>query len=205
MNNAPSKDHLSKETINYYDQHAGSYAADTHHLDLNYLYQPFIELLPPGAAILDVGCGSGRDSAFFKQAGYQVTALDGSIRMVNEAAVHLGKSVFHLRFDQINFENTFDGIWANASLLHVPRKQMPDILNRLSKALIHSGILYMSFKYGSEEQFRNGRIFTDYEETLFHTMVAACPDLVIKKLWKTRDARPQRDNEFWLNTLCQKY
>lgn len=105
----------------YYDQHADRYIEDTDSIDLSPLYKRFLAHLPAHARILDAGCGSGRDSMAFNRLGHDVVATDASPAMVRHASRALGQEVLHLRHEDIRFEEAFDGIWSNASLLHSRR------------------------------------------------------------------------------------
>jgi SAM-dependent methyltransferase len=111
----------------------------------------FLKRLPQGAAILDLGCGAGRDSAFFIEKGSVPFPVDGSPAMAALAARRLGRLVPVMEFSDIAFDAAFDGIWAQASLQHVPRPALPGILGRLHRALLPGGILYASFRAGAGE------------------------------------------------------
>ena len=95
----------------------------------------FLKLLPKNGKILDAGCGSGRDSLFFKQQGYDVVSFDISKELVDLASRLIGQKVLHMSFGDLDFENEFHGIWASASLLHIPQEEMDDVLEKLSRAL----------------------------------------------------------------------
>ena len=116
--------------------------------DMGKLYEPFLQHLKPGAKILDAGCGSGRDSLFFKNHGFQVTAFDASEEMVKLASQLLGQRVLHMSFEDLDLPETYDGIWACASLLHVKRAELRNVIARLTQHLNTGGMLYVSFKYG---------------------------------------------------------
>lgn len=192
-----------KNTRDYYNQHAKEFFAQTVQANMSKHYQPFLERLPQGASILDAGCGSGRDSLAFKQLGYKVTAIDGSKELCKLATKHIGQEVKHMRFQEIDFQDEFDGIWACATLLHVPSKELPQIINRLSRALKKGGICYASFKYGDFEGERNGRYFYDLTEKRAEDLFIV-GGLVIEKMWITGDVREGRGDEKWLNLLCDK-
>jgi 2-polyprenyl-3-methyl-5-hydroxy-6-metoxy-1,4-benzoquinol methylase len=197
-------DPIQQRNETYYNEHAEQFCAQTLPLDLGALYAPFLALLPPGATILDAGCGSGRDSLFFQQQGYQVTAMDAAAKMVELAAQQLGQPVLHLSFQALEAQAAFDGIWACASLLHVPRVQMDDVMARLARALKGGGVLFASFKYGDAEQTRDGRYFNGYDEAAFATLIAAQPELELVRLWQTDDVRAGRGGERWLNVLLKR-
>ena len=167
-------------------------------------YQPFLELIADGGKILDAGCGSGRDTKFFKERRYSVVAFDYSSEIVRLASEYIGEPVLHMSFDDVEFENEFDGIWACASIIHVPKDKISGVLSKLSRALKENGILYTSFKYGDAEETRKGRLFCDFTESTFQIVLETVPSLKMIKHWKTVDARPNRKDEFWLNMLLQK-
>jgi SAM-dependent methyltransferase len=124
-------------------------------LRLTALRASFLDQLPAPSSetvikILDLGSGPGRDSFFFDSLGYEVTALDPStemIRLVSQNLSTRSRVVVGLA-QEMNFENEFDGIWASASLIHVPHEQMPETLKRIARALKPNGILASSLIYG---------------------------------------------------------
>ena len=189
-------------TITYYNQNAADFVANTQNADMSNLYQKFLAYLPATGKILDLGCGSGRDTKYFMQQGYDVTAIDGTPALCQIAQEFTGQKVHCMTFDQIKWENTFDGIWACASLLHLTKHELPSIFFKLATALKKSGYLYASFKYGSFEGERNGRYFTDLTENGLSVAVSAS-GLKITERWITEDVRPER-NEKWLNTILIK-
>ena len=106
----------------------GTFFADTVDVDMTPLYRCFLPLLPEQAHVLDAGCGSGRDALAFAKLGYRVTAFDASPALVALAESHLRRPVQCLHFQDIAWRETFDGIWACASLLHVPAAELPDVI-----------------------------------------------------------------------------
>jgi SAM-dependent methyltransferase len=136
-------------TLAYYDSQSEEFCQRTATLDMSRFYAPFLELMPAGGSILDAGCGSGRDSLAFLQKGYRVVSMDASPAMVKAAAALIGKTVRLLTFAEMDFDAEFDGIWACASLLHVPREHLSCILARFARALKSNGAFYLSFKYGN--------------------------------------------------------
>jgi SAM-dependent methyltransferase len=129
----------SDQTLAYYERNAARYVGDTAGVDMAPLYEPFLALMPAGGRILDVGCGSGRDSLAFLARGYEVLAVDGSAAMVRAAAA-AGVSARRLRFQDLAFESEFDGVWACASLLHVPRGEITGVVGRVARALRPGGV-----------------------------------------------------------------
>ena len=192
------------DSTDYYSKNAKAYFASTVDLDLSEQMARFIEEVKEGGSVLDLGCGSGRDSLALSEHGFDVTPLDGSEEMCRLAEAHTGLDVLHMRFNEIDFDEAFDGIWACASLVHVEEKDMPDIYNRLIKSLVPGGVLYMSYKHGSFKGIQNGRYFCDYTWTELKHKLEAFPKLEVIDSWKSYDVRRGRSGERWLNVLCRK-
>ena len=112
------------KTIDYYNKHAEEFTASTFEVDMESLYQPFLAELPEGTRILDVGCGSGRDTLAFKKKGYQVDAIDYSEELVKKASRLTGISIKLKSFYEVDDYEAYDGIWACASLLHCERTRL---------------------------------------------------------------------------------
>ena len=191
------------DSTEYYNVNATEYFDNTVDLNMQVYLDRFLEFLPEGGSVLDLGCGSGRDSAYFMSLGYDVTSLDGSEEMCSLAGVHIGKDVLHMTFDEIDFEEVFDGVWANASLLHVPRKDMAEILSKIIRSLKKDGILYMTFRYGDYEGEQGKRYFTDYRTRNLKELIAQFPELDIIEIKKYNDIREDKDL-VWLHTILKK-
>ncbi|MDO1580780.1 class I SAM-dependent methyltransferase [Rhizobium oryzicola] len=137
-------------TEQFYSSHAAVYADDPRVLPHPWR-ERFLALLPVGAAILELGCGGGHDTRCMIDAGFAVTPTDGIAEIAAEAAQRLGVSVQVLRFEDIAFEAAFDGVYASACLLHVPRADLGEILGKVRRALKPSGLFYASYKAGKAE------------------------------------------------------
>ncbi len=197
-------DKLEKNNnIEYYDQNASYFFEETVDADMSYWRSKFIALLPCGGRVLDAGCGSGRDSKAFIQEGFSVIAFDASRKMCKLASEYLSQEVWQMKFEEMSFCDEFDGVWACASLLHVPPQEMDSVLTRISKALQLNGVLYASFKYGDGLSERSGRIFTNYT-------VDTVEDLFLSKGFsileceESQDVRIGRQGEKWVNVLARK-
>ena len=193
----------SNLTLDYYNRNAQCFTGDTLEVEFSIIQDSFLALLPPGSLILDFGCGSGRDSRYFLQKGYQVEACDGSEEMVKAASQNAGIPVKKMLFSELDEIDRYDGIFACASILHVPSKELPDIITRMKKAVKTGGILYISFKYGTFEGIRNGRYFTDRTEESLQAILDEVGGLEIIRTGITGDARPGREDEKWLNVLLR--
>ncbi|KRT56604.1 class I SAM-dependent methyltransferase [endosymbiont of Ridgeia piscesae] len=187
--------------MDYYENNAKAFVEATLWVDMQLLYQRFLPLLPERAHILDAGCGSGRDAKSFIERGYQVTAFDASAEIAALAEKEIEQPVQVQRLQDIQYQHQFDGIWACASLLHVPAKELPDVFRRLACALKPNGVIYCSFKYGQGEYEKQGRRFTDMDEAGLRALVAELEVLAINELWVTADRRPGREHELWLNGI----
>lgn len=193
-----------KETLAYYNVNADAFIEGTQKADMSEQYRLFLKYLSPGCKLLDLGCGSGRDSAYFSSLGYEVTAVDGSEELCKRVRANYGIPALCIKFEELSFESEFDGIWACASLLHVKKADMPKVLGKVSAALKPGGVLYASFKYGREERVSNGRFFNDYTENDLDALLTSENQLSLLEYWVTEDVRPDRSGERWLNFLAKK-
>lgn len=192
------------ETLAYYNQNADAFIEGTQNADMSEQYRFFLKYLTPGCKLLDLGCGSGRDSAYFSSLGFEVTAVDGSEELCKRVKDNYGIDALCISFEDISFTAEFDAVWACASLLHVKKANIPNVLDKVSAALKPGGILYASFKYGSEERVVNGRFFNDYTENDLDTLLTSDNQLSLLEYWITEDVRPDRSGERWLNFVAQK-
>ena len=137
---------MDDQTLQFYRSNAEAYAdwakAPSARL------RGFLALLPPGGSILELGCGAGNHSAVMLEAGFQVRPTDGSPEMAEIASRRLGHPVEAMRFDELSEDEAYDGVWASACLLHVPRGELADILLKIHHALKPAGVFYASFKVG---------------------------------------------------------
>lgn len=136
------------QTLAFYDREAAAYAARREAEGSREL-EGFIGAFSPGASVLDLGCGGGHDAQVMAGAGLRVTAIDGSPGLAAEASRRLGRPVKVMKFEELTEEGRYDGVWANASLLHVPIDGLPDVLGRVWRALKAGGLLFASFKAGA--------------------------------------------------------
>ena len=192
------------KTIDYYNLFASDFVSKTINADVDNLHELFLKYMPNGSKILDLGCGSGRDSKIFKKKGYQVVAIDGSEECCKLAEKHIEQEVLCKTFEQIDYQNEFDGIWACASLLHIPSSDIISIFEKISIALKPLAYLYCSFKYGDFEGERNGRYFLDLNPNKLTELLKPLKELIIIETSITSDVRDFRANEKWLNVIIKK-
>lgn len=192
------------DSIDYYNKYANLYFESTVDLDMGEIQEKFMEHLPECGEILDLGCGSGRDSLTFIENGFDITALDGSEELCELASIHIGQDVLMMDFNQLDFHEVFDGIWACASLLHIPSEELEDIFKKVILGLKSGGILYMSFKYGDFAGFRNGRYFNDFKTKTMKDFINKFEELDIIDIWKSEDIKGDLGDDMWLNVLVKK-
>ena len=192
------------KTLKYYNENAQSFASGTVSVKFTEVQDKFLEKLNPDAYILDFGCGAGRDTKYFLSRGYQVDAVDGSEQLCRIASEYTGIKVRQMLFQELDEKEKYDGIWACASILHLPKKQLREVLENMYAALKSEGWIYISFKYGEFEGERNGRYFTDFTTDTFKNFIHDMHGLKIEEHWITGDVRPGRGEEKWLNLLLQK-
>ena len=184
---------------NYYDINAKDYIENTINCDMSIHYEKFLKYLPAKGKILDIGFGSGRDIIYFKSLGYNVEGIDTSFEFV--------KNMKNREFDvslmsvtKLNFKNTYDGLWACASLLHIKREELEETILRCINSLKDNGILYCSFKYGNKEIEKDNRYFNYINEEIIND-IANKNDLNIIDLYQSNDVRTIRNNEKWINII----
>ena len=124
--------------------------------------------------------------------------------MVQLSSELLGQDVQLGTFQALEYKDAFDGVWACASLLHVPRAETHDVLARLVQALRVGGLLYASFKYGDQEGLEGERFFNRYNQHQLSSTIADIRGLRVERIWVTGDVRPSCEGEFWINLLARR-
>lgn len=184
----------------FYDSNARQYCDTTKNLSMGCFHESFAQQLPSVATILDAGCGSGRDSLIFQRLGFRVTAIDASLAMVHQAR-DIGVDASALTFQEITWEHCFDGIWASASLLHVPKTEMISVLRRLRRALKRDGFIFISLKEGEGERVEaDGRFFDYFSADEFAAFLSQSGFEVVAQSRSEPDARSRQG---WLQFFAQ--
>ena len=188
-------------TLSWYRDNAIQYAEETRNsLVLDALWE-FLSRIKEGGTILDYGSGSGRDSAYFINKGFSVDSLDGSAEMKAQAERLFGIKVKLSSFLSLEEKEKYDGIWAQASILHLEEHDLKTALTLIERALKRDGVFYSSFRKGEEDGYEKGRWYTNMTERRFLSFLPA--KLYVEKIWESQDVRPGV-NRTWLSIICRK-
>ena len=188
-------------TLSWYRDNAIQYAEETRNsLVLDALWE-FLSRMKEGGTILDYGSGSGRDSAYFINKGFSVDSLDGSAEMKAQAERLFGIKVKLASFLSLEEKDKYDGIWAQASILHLEEHDLRVALTLIERALKRDGVFYSSFRKGEEDGYENGRWYTNMTERRFLSFLPA--SLYVEKIWESQDVRPGVSRT-WLSIICRK-
>jgi len=190
-------------TIAYYDENAEAFVARTLNADLADAYRRFLIHIPDGGRILDAGCGSGRDTKYFIEQGYETVAIDASREMVRYASGLTGQPVLHNKVQDLTYESEFDGAWACASLHHIGKGEIGDAVRRLAKAVRPGGILYISVKESKGDRIKDGRHFTYYTKDSLDKVVDKCDLLERHEIWTSYETRSGQDPIAWVSALAK--
>lgn len=192
------------DSIEYYNQYAAKYYEDTVNQDMSEIIGQFVEYLEEGDTVLDLGCGSGRDSLTFYEMGYDVTALDASEEMCKLAEIHTGLEILQMTYEDMEFEDVFNGIWASASFIHIPKDEMPVLLDKLADALKEDGILYMSFRKGELEGFSGKCFFSDYTKKELDRLIDKNGGFQVLNMWEDSEIFDAHKDVTWIHVLAKK-
>lgn len=190
------------KTIEYYEMNATEYVKKTEKCDMANLYHEFEKVIPSKCKILDLGCGSGRDSAYFSSIGNDVVSIDASSVMCEQAKKRTQNPVIQLRIEEIDYTEEFDAIWACASLLHISRNKIKSVILKLYNALKKNGILYASWKLGNEDVVYADRLFSNYDEPELRSLFTEENGFRVQKIWVTEDVNGREEK--WINMLAVK-
>lgn len=193
------------DTLDYYNKNASEYFEQTLNGNFTKNYERFLSRIPQNAYILDFGCGSGRDSKYFIENGYKVKAIDGSIEMCKLASEYIGQEVECMKFDELNEENVYDGIWACSSILHVEKEQLGNILEKMITALKEKGIIYTSFKKGVKDEIKEGKYYNYLTKEKLEEIIEKYKlNVKIIDYFETLPSTKRIQDIVWANYILQK-
>lgn len=194
----------TNKTIHYYNSNAAQYFSDTVNVDMSECCDRFLKYIVPGGMIIDIGAGSGRDIKYFKDRGYAVEGIDASEEMCRLATDYSGAKVLCERIQDWHPKEKYDGIWANASLLHLSFNEIDEFVRRASDYLKPNGVFYISMKKGIQTGCdNNGRFFTDFSEEKVQQIVAKSTAYIVIDSWETGDGL-SREEFRWINLILRK-
>ena len=206
MKNPQELRRLSEITIGHYDNVADDYWYGTRNHDVSQNYEAFLEAIEgnPPFDILDLGCGPGRDLQYFNSMGHAVIGLDGSEALVSMARLNSGCEVLQQNFLAINLpECRFDGVFANASLFHVPSQELPRILREISTTLKSRGVLFCSNpRRNNEEGMGGSRYSCFFDRDTWRDYVIDAGFIEVRHYF--RPTGLPRDRQPWLATVWRK-
>ena len=197
---------LSESTIAHYDRQAEAFRDGTRDHDVSQNCAALLEAIEadPPYAILDLGCGPGRDLRHFRSLGHEAVGLDGSQEFVAMARAFSGCEILHQNFLALALpEGRFDGVFANASLFHVPSRELPRILRELSATLRPRGVLFCSNPRGNnEEGLSDGRYACFFDLETWRSYVGAAGFQELRHYY--RPPGLPRHKQPWLATVWRK-
>lgn len=188
-------------TINFYNKNALEYFNTTVNGNMFVAYERFLKYLNPNDYILDLGCGSGRDSKFFLDKGFKVDSIDGSGKMCDLASSYTGQEVERMNFLDLDKDKEYNAIWACASILHIPLDDIPTMITKMSKALKRNGYMYISLKDGSEEEIIDGKIYTYFTIDGFKSLLDVFNELEVTETWSNK---ADKEKHLWNNFIIRK-
>ncbi len=203
---AADLEQVTARTLAHYDDSARSFWEGTRDHDVSQNYAALLDAIeaPPPFTLLDFGCGPGRDLLHFRSHGHEAIGLDGSAAFVEMARENSGCEVWHQDFLKLTLPAArFHGVFANASLFHVPDQELPRVLRALNAALVLGGVLFSSNPRGQDtEGFSGDRYGTYYSLETWRTRVTAAGFVELAHYY--RPAGRPRDQQPWLATLWRK-
>ena len=196
---------ISRTTLAHYEQNADGFWEGTRDHDVSQNIRALLSHLGPGPLrILDLGCGPGRDLRAFRELGHEPVGLDGAARFVEMARAHSGCEVLHQDFLALDLPpSAFDGVFANASLFHVPSRELPRVLGELCAALRPGGVLFSSNPHGQNQEGWRGQRYGTYLDLETWRAIATRAGFTLLEHYYRPAGRP-RSQQPWLATLWRR-
>ena len=170
-------------------------------------YNKFLKHLQSNAYILDFGCGSGRDSKYFIDNGYKVKAIDGSVEMCKLASEYINQNVDCMKFEELSDINTYDGIWACSSILHVEKENFLSVLDKMIKSLKDNGVIYTSLKIGTGYEIKEGKYYNYLtKDEMIEILNQLSSNVKLIDYFETLPSTKRKaKNTIWGNFIIKKY
>ena len=191
---------------NYYQTNADAFCKQTRAIEMSKAYADFLPLIEKGTHILDLGSGSGRDTKYFLETGYKVTAIDGCEALVKASSEYTGQKTLLMRYEDMAFDQEFDAIWASAALLHLSSEELPSILKKLVAASKPKSYWFVSFKYGETEYVdeKTQRFFHCETEKTLAKLISKVDGVAIHRAWPETSFRTGRPGHTWLHAILKR-
>jgi len=196
---------IEKFNIAHYEESAESFRIGTQDHDVSQNIAALLDALPKGKThdILDFGCGPGRDLCVFKELGHRPTGLDGSKEFCKMAEKQSGCRTLNQQFLKLNLkENSYDGIFANASLFFIPSQELPRVLKQLHVSLRNGGILFSSNPRGNVEGWQ-GQTYGHYMEFEASELFLNQSGFKILKHYYRPEGKPKEEQP-WLAIVSKR-
>jgi len=194
---------MINETVEWYENNFKSYIDKHAGDDLEDLIGDFLTHVPAGGKVLDVGCGGGRDSLVMINRGYDVTLLDASLNMCISAHELTGAPYLNMDMELIEDHEKYDGIWACASLQHVPYDRQTKIWKRLRDALKPDGVIYASYHYGTGFKVEHSKYYFTTTGDVISAIIKESGTWDNIEVWMTKELVKGRE-EHWVNVFALK-
>ncbi|MGO8992873.1 MAG: class I SAM-dependent methyltransferase [Polyangiaceae bacterium] len=197
---------LTSRTLAHYDATAQSFEEGTRTHDVSQNYAALLGAIeaPPPFTLLDFGCGPGRDLAYFQSLGHEAVGLDGSARFVDRARAATGCEVLHQDFLKLSLpEARFHGVFANASLFHVPTQELARVLSELRRALLPGGVLFCSNPRGQDTEGFSGERYGAFHTLEAWTALVGSVGFTLITHYYRPEGKP-RSEQPWLATVWRR-
>lgn len=196
---------IEAKTLDHYDRNAKAFWSGTKDHDVSQNRQAFLAACEqqPSLDILDFGCGPGRDVYYFKSIGHKPVGLDGSLEFCQHAKTYTQCTILHQQFLNLTLASeSFDGVFANASLFHIPSQSLAGVLAQLNHCLRPGGVLFMSNPRGSAEGWNGQRFghYMEFEQVQVYLKVAGFK--VLEHYYRPKDQ--PRERQPWLAVVGRK-
>ena len=189
--------------INYYNMHFKDYIKKTENIDMSMFYQSFLRHVKPDGRILDLGAGSGRDSGYFISRGHNVTAIDASEKMVEYINNKYGEIAYNVTIEDFETNGKFDGIWACASLLHIDKSKLKEVMTKYIRYLNVDAVFYMSFKERPHSSIEDERLVFYYSLDEIQTILESFKHVEILEIFKSYKEIDKNISQTWINALVR--
>ena len=191
-------------TIEYFNEKAEKCFQDAFTITERTNQDTFLSFLKEGDRILDFGCGSGRDTAYFREKGFLVDPTDGSSEMCRLASQYLGTPVTCMEFNGLDADAVYDGIYASASIMHLEYDRLLEVFPKMIRAMKPGAVLYANFKYGDQDGYLGKRYYTYMTEDRFAAMLERFPELETVRTGIFGNEHPGQPDFRWLYAYLRK-